>query len=188
MRSVILGFLAVSQLSCAYHFGALKRSLPGGYNKVSVPVFKNKTQETGVEAFFTTAMIEELERNRFANVTEDEEAQVVLEGTVTSISYNRGAYFSSGDDLGVTLPEGTVLTKEYYVTATTQLRLIRKSDQKVLWVSSYNSEKQYPAPQITIKGLNSANALYNHSARLQIVSALAKEMMAQAHNHMTENF
>src|SRR5687768_11191615 len=114
MRCVVFAILAFSQLSCAYHFGALKRSLPGGYNKVSVPVFKNSTQEPGIESFFTTAMIEELERNRFASVTPDEEAQVVLEGTVTSIAYDRGAFFSQ-DDLGVTLPGDASLAKEYYV-------------------------------------------------------------------------
>jgi curli biogenesis system outer membrane secretion channel CsgG len=188
MKWSLLILAAFINFSCAYHFGAIKKSLPGCYNKVSVPVFKNKTQETGIENFFTRAMIEELERNRFADVTNEDEAQVILEGTITDLKYERGAYFSATDNLGVTLPDQTALSKEYYIDVTTELKLVRKADHKVLWSSTYDGQKQYPAPRITTKGLNSANALYNHSARLQNIAAIAKEMMAQAHNHMTENF
>jgi hypothetical protein len=168
------------QSSCAYHFGTLKRTLPGGYTKVAVPIFKNSSSEPGIETYFTSAMIEELERHDMADVTGEDDAQVVLEGTIQSIRYERGAYFS---------PEpNTALNTEYYINVNTEVKLIRKSDQKLLWSNVFSGRRQYYAPQITINGLKSANALYNHSARLRNLGTIAKEMMEQAHNHMTENF
>ncbi|HEX4925232.1 MAG TPA: LPS assembly lipoprotein LptE [Bdellovibrionales bacterium] len=181
--------------SCAYHFGSSNRSLPGGYTKVSVPIFKNSTGEVGVETYFTTAMIEELERHDLAEVTGEHDAQVELQGTIQNIRYERGAYqpipsdtSSGGQPNPDLIPLGTALAKEYYISVSTEVKLVRRSDQKVLWSNTFNSRRQYPAPYITTIGLNSANALYNHSARLQNIATMAKEMMEQAHNHMTENF
>lgn len=160
--------------------------MPGGYNKVSVPVFKNATAEPGIESYFTSAMIEELERHGLADVTIEDDAQVVVTGTINSVRYERGAYLSS-TELSQNLPDA-VMAKEYYINVNALVKLVRKSDQKVLWSSTFDGRRLYQAPQITIKGLNSANALYNHSARLQNIATMAKEMMEQAHNHMTENF
>lgn len=46
--------------SCAYRFGTGTKKLPDGYTTISVPIFKNESIETGVEAPFTEAMISEL--------------------------------------------------------------------------------------------------------------------------------
>ncbi|MEQ1876874.1 MAG: LPS assembly lipoprotein LptE [Bdellovibrionia bacterium] len=165
----------------------MDRSLPGGYTKVSVPVFKNGTAETGIESYFTGAMIEELERHGLADVTNEDDSQVVVRGTIQSIRYERGAY-QSGDLLTSAGVPDAVLAKEYYINVNAEVKLIRRSDQKVLWSSTFDGRRLYQAPQITTKGLNSANSLYNHSARLQNIATMAKEMMEQAHNHMTENF
>ena len=49
---------------CAYHAGSGDRQIPGGYRSIAVPVFKNQTNEPGIEAYFTNAMIVEIERAR----------------------------------------------------------------------------------------------------------------------------
>jgi hypothetical protein len=56
---IYLGLLT----GCAYRFGNVSRSLPGGYKYISIPVFKNKTQETGIEVGFTNALIQEFDRS-----------------------------------------------------------------------------------------------------------------------------
>lgn len=186
----LLSLLLIAALfaSCAYHFGSTNRSLPGGYTKVSVPIFKNSTGEPGVETYFTTAIIEELERHDLAEVTGEHDAQAVLQGTIQNIRFDRTAYYQPDATSAERIPEGTALNKEYYITINAEVKLIRRSDQKVLWSNTFTSRRQYLAPLITTIGLNSANALYNHSARLQNIATMAKEMMEQAHNHMTENF
>jgi hypothetical protein len=185
LRRVFLTALILLTLpllaSCAYHFAAAKRALPGGYNRLSIPIFKNRTSEPGIESFFTKAMIEELERNKYAEITTGDDAQVILEGEITGLTYVRGA--------STEVPNIKVqLATEYRVVISTAVRLVRRSDQKVLWEGLFSGEKQYPAPRITMENLNSANAIYNHSAQLQNIAVLARSMMAQAHSQMTENF
>lgn len=171
--------------SGCYHFSALQRQLPGGYDRVAVPIFKNKTFEPGIEALFTSAMIEEMERNHFAKVVSREESQVELLGEITSIVFGRGANMPTDANLDA---NKTALTKEYRAVVTVNLQLVRRSDGKVLWSGGFNGEKQFPAPQVTTAGLDSVNPIYNHSAQVQNIQILAKDLMAQAHLIMTENF
>ncbi len=182
---VLLGLMVIIFLSsCAYRFSGQDRRLPGGYDRVSVPMFKNLTQETGVETFFTTAMIEELQRDQFSKVVPKEEAQVILEAEVADIRIDQGA--TSSDE---TLKARKVyLVSEYRIYVTVGMRLKRVSDQKLMWSGTFQGEKQYPAPQVTTEGLDTANPNYNHSAQLQNMKILAKDVMTQAYINLTENF
>ena len=171
---------------CAYHLGVRDRKFPGGYEYVAVPVFKNLTQETGTEVYFTNALITELERSNIVSVADKSVAQVTIEGTIKSITYTPSSQTRAAD--ARYLPAGTVLTTEYYVNVDVDLVAKRNSDQKVVWTSQFKSRRSYTAPRIGIRSLNSANALYNHSARYQNVQAIATDMMTEAHDRLTENF
>lgn len=184
LDSILLMLTPFLFSACAYHFTALKRHLPGGYDRVAVPMFKNKSFETGIESYFTAAMIEELERDHFAKVTSRDDAQVILEGNIGSVNYGAGAQV---DDPAL-VTRDVVLSKEYRIYVSANLKLIRVSDQKILWSGGFSGEKQYPAPQMTIEGLDTSNATYNHSARMDNIKLLARDMMIQAHINMTENF
>lgn len=179
-----LGFTLFA--GCSYNFGSVKRNIPGAYDRVAVPVFKNQTSETGVEVYFTRAMVEEIERGHLAKVTDKEEAQVVLEGKVDKIDYLPGATVDKRDF--DTLPTDTVLAKEYRIVLNATLSMRRISDQKVIWTGSFVGERRYPAPLVTREEFNSVNALYNHSSRHQNIEIMVKDMMAEAYSRMTENF
>jgi hypothetical protein len=86
------------------------------------------------------------------------------------------------------LPEGAVLTTDYRLVVTTSLKLKRRSDDRIMWQGSFQGEKSYSAPRIGTPLANSANATYNHSVRMQTISAIADDMMTEAHDRMTENF
>jgi TolB-like protein len=184
--STLLSTLFLS--GCAYHMGVKDRRFPGGYEYVAVPVFKNTTQETGSEVFFTNALVTELERAKIVAIADKAAAQVTLEGTIRSITYTPSSQTRAGDVTPQYLPEGTVLTTEYYVNVDVNIVAKRNSDQKIIWSSDFKSRRSYTAPRIGIQGLNSANALYNHSARYQNIQAMANDMMAEAHDRLTENF
>jgi hypothetical protein len=173
--------------ACAYHVGLSDRVLPGGYKQIAVPIFKNKTDEVGIEAYFTDAMIRRLNRSQAAQVTDKASAPLTMEGTIVEIKTERGAGVVSQSEIP-RLPEGTVLTSEYRLIVLAKLSLKRKSDDKVIWETSVSSEKVYSAPRIGTPVVNSANALYNHSARHDTIAQLAEEMMKEAHDRMTENF
>lgn len=166
--------------------GVQDRKFPGGYEYVAVPVFKNLTQETGTEVYFTNALITELERSKIVTVADKSNAQVTLEGTISSITYTPSSQTRATDSRY--LPEGTVLTTEYYINVEVGLTARRNSDQKIVWSSNFNSRRSYTAPRIGIRSLNSSNALYNHSARYQNIQAMATDMMTEAHDRITENF
>lgn len=183
-----------SMCGCAYRIGLSERSLPGGYRQVAVPIFRNQTEEPGIEAAFTNSMIRRLNRSQVAQVTNKEAAPLTMEGTIVKIETVRGAGVAGhGTDPSIKseiprLPNEAVLTSEYRLVVTANLRLKRKSDDKIIWQSNFTNEKVYSAPRIGTPVVNSANALYNHSARLDTLHQVAEEMMNEAHDRMTENF
>lgn len=172
---------------CAYRFGLSERALPGGYQEVAIPVFKNGTQDVGVEMYFTNALIERFARSQVARVTDKDSSPLILEGTIVKIDVIPGAAVTSSGGLS-TLPEGAVLTTDYRLVVTTSLKLKRRSDDRIMWQGSFQGEKSYSAPRIGTALVNSANATYNHSVRMQTISAIADDMMTEAHDRMTENF
>ena len=183
---LILSFGALFLTSaCSYHLGFTERGIPGGYENVAVPVFKNETIEAGSEVYFTNAIILELERSRLAHIVSKDLAQVTLNGIVSSIVYSPESplYHST-----VTFPAGVGPTFGYRIFVKVSLELKRNYDQKLLWKSEFQGERTYNAASIGTPGLNSADATYNHSAHYQNIAQLARDMMAEAHDRLTENF
>lgn len=177
---------------CAYRLGSGTRGLPGGYGQISIPMFKNKTQETGVEVSFTNSLIQEFLRSKAGRVVEEPQADVRIEGEISSITYTPESAVASGQiDIagpGQFLPQGAVLASRYRILVDVNLRLVRRSDREVLWQGSFNGERTYAAPQVHSAGVNSVNPLYNLSARRQNLDVMAIDMMIEAHSRMTENF
>jgi len=169
---------------CAYSGGFGARALPGGYTLLSVPTFKNQTQEAGAEVYFTNAIRRELERSKRVKLENRSESQATLEGSLERVQYfvtdQRKA------EPGNFLPPGTVLNTSYRILVTTRLVLRRNSDQSILWTGQLERERGYNAPIIGTPGVNSANALYHHSVRYQLLAQLAQEMMAEAHDRLME--
>ncbi len=172
---------------CAYHYGLAERSLPGGYTQVAIPVFKNKTAEVGIEPYFTNALIRRFNRSQVARVGDKESAPVLLEGVITKIDTASVSTILSDANKNL-LPEDTVLTTQYRLTVSAEITIRRKSDDRVIWQGSFSNEKVYAAPLLGTPVVNSANATYNQSARMEYISRLAEEMMSEAHDRITENF
>ena len=179
----ILFFSALAS-SCAYRMGLQGRSLPGKYSDLAIPIFKNKTHEVGIEVDFTNALIKEFKRSKVAKIRNQKESAIWLEGTIEGLEYlgiGEVAYTESGNELYKT-------GAAYRVLLRANIKLRRRSDRKVIWESGFTEEKVYNAPQVLPEPLNSANALYNHSARKISIQSIAKDMMAEVHDRLTENF
>ena len=182
----VLALPILLNVACTYKLGFSERGIPGGYENLAVPVFKNSTIEAGAEVYFTNAIILELERSRLARIVSKDLAQVTLDGMVTSIVYSaENPLFGSN----LNFPQGVVPpTLGYRIYAKINLLLKRNYDQKLLWKSEFLGERTYNAPIVGTSGLNSADATYNHSAHYQNIAQLASDMMAEAHDRLTENF
>lgn len=180
-------FVCWALSACGYRFGYSSRALPGGYEQVAIPVFKNATSHVAIEPFFTNALKEEFERSKVARIADKSVAPVVLLGTITNITIARGALVSGGSEIA-RLPKNTAIATEYRILAQSQLELVRASDQKVLWVGNFQNEIVYSAPRIGTEIVNSANANYNSSIFQQKMAELSQIMMEEAHDRVTENF
>ncbi|MBX7231978.1 MAG: hypothetical protein K1X29_07815 [Bdellovibrionales bacterium] len=191
INTAFLLLIVIVVNGCAYRLGLGERSLPGGYRQLAIPVFKNKTQEVGLEVDFTNALIREFERSKVAEVVPLDAATIKLEGEISSLKVeSRSAALGTNGDNGEisALPSDVVLTTSYRLVVTINLNLIRMSDQSILWSGRVSNEKVYSAPRIGSQVVNSANTTYNQSARQINTISLAKEMMQEVHGRMTENF
>lgn len=173
---------------CAYKMGTGQRSIPGSYKQVSVPVFLNKTQETGIEVGFTKAIINEFQRSRIARVVDKPLSEVSVIGSIDSVTYQPGAKRVAGDSASPYLPNGTVIASEYRILLNVTVKLVRQADGMELWSGSFSGERTYVAPQVTLAGVNSVNPLYNLSVRRQNIELMAHDLMVEAHDRITENF
>lgn len=176
-------------LGCAYHWGSAQKTLPGGYKQIAIPVFANQTQEVGIEVDFTNAIVREFIQSELAEVVHENVAPLKLEGIIETIkTESRSAAQAQNKPEIKALPADTVLTTSYRLEVTVRLRLRRTSDQTILWENTVTNERVYSAPRIGSVVLNSANVLYNQSARRSNFASLATEMMEEGYDRMTENF
>lgn len=186
-----MGFLLCS--SCAYQMGLKHRQFPGGYDKVSIPVFENRTQHVGAESYFTNALVREFHRSKIVKVVPQSLAPVFIEGHIQSIDFESSAFVKGPESshsrrTAPFLPPNTVLTTGYRVRVKIKILLLKTLDRTVVWQGSFNGEKAYPAPQVGLETINTANPLYNYSARNMNLQKVAQDMMSETHDRMMENF
>lgn len=177
-----------SSAGCAYRFGMSERSLPGGYTQVAIPMFKNNSTDVAIESLFTNALVRRFSRSQVARVTDKDSSPLILTGTILKVQTEHGPAVTNASAQLPTLPKNAVLTTQYRLIATVQMILTRKSDEKILWQGVFKNERVYFPPRIGTEVVNSANATYNQSARMESFRVMADEMMTEAHDRMTENF
>ena len=69
-----------------------------------------------------------------------------------------------------------------------ELALVKRNSEQVIWSAKFTGERDFPAAQIESPIVNSANPLYNLSARRRNIAELAQDLVAEATDKMTENF
>lgn len=67
-------------------------SLPSHLKTIAIPVFDDKTSEFGVREKISEALIEEFTRDNTLKISDPRNADSILEGTITSIRDQAGAY------------------------------------------------------------------------------------------------
>ena len=173
---------------CAYKLSAQSDSLPGNVKIVQIPLFRNDSGEVGAETIFTNSLKSEALKAKFVQLKNDEaDAQAVLQGRILGISVVAVESVIEAKNTKY-LPTETVIATQYTISANVSLTLTRKGSNAILWSGEFQQVTNYSAPQITLPVINTANALYNHSAKRQTLDALSKEMMQAAFDRMVENF
>lgn len=180
LSGLLIGLVQLCFSGCGYRIGSPERTIPGGYHQINVPVFKNHTHETGIEVGFTNALIHEFERSRTARIVDAVHAEAKVDGEIIELKYLPGS--------DRTLGYGATLKTGYTINLKVRVTLRRRSDDSVLWAGHFEKSTDYSAPQVTLAGINSVNPLYNLSARRQKIEGMALDMMAEAHDRMSESF
>ncbi len=85
---ILFGILFVP--ACAYY--SLKGSLPPHLKTVAIPLFDNRTAEFGITETLTDAVIDEFIRDGSLKIADRSAADVLLSGTIVSVSDRAGAY------------------------------------------------------------------------------------------------
>lgn len=186
--NITASVILISVSGCAYKLSSETDLLPGDVKNIQIPLFKNDSAEVGIETFFTNSLKAEALRSKFVHLKNNEsDAEAILQGRIVSVEVVADESVIEAKNTEY-LPTETVIATQYRVSATIDLRLLKKGSTEVLWSGSFQQSTNYSAPQITLPVINTSNALYNVSAKRQTLDALSKEMMQAAFDRMIENF
>ncbi|MEJ5330248.1 MAG: LPS assembly lipoprotein LptE [Desulfobaccales bacterium] len=134
----MLAFLLIAALGCGYRpVGSEPAPLAGKEPPtLAVPLFKNRSAEVNLEALFANALTETLAQSRSWRLTSREEnADLVLEGEVTSVEYASVAFFDIDQSL------------VRRVTIRVDLALKERGSGKVIWKEREILTDDYPVEQ-----------------------------------------
>jgi hypothetical protein len=110
--------------SCGYY--SFKGSLPSYIKKVAIPLFDNNTAYPGIQEDLTNKVIDEFISDNTLEVTNERTADIIIRGTITSIS-QRAATVKKGE---------TVTGYNLYVNVKVKCEDIKMN--KSLWEKNIN--------------------------------------------------
>ena len=152
---------------CGYHRVRQGNNLPDSIRSIAVPVFRNDSFESGVEAVMADALREQLVRSGFVRLKDVKHADAVIVGTIKKFSV-KAISFSESD-----------YAVEYRATIRVRIKLVDKNGV-VLWedknVSRYDDYRV------------SADIFQTEAARRQAVEQIARDMMADVHDRIFDGF
>ena len=133
-RLIHLALLGVFLLAaCGYHVRGRETNLPPGIHSVAIPIFANRTDQTGIETDVTRALVEKFISTRRLSITTGNSADALLTGSVTSFVTTPVAVTSS-----------TQISTEYRATLTMEFSFQGVKDGKVLFREAMNDWRNYP--------------------------------------------
>ena len=118
---------------CGYHVRGRETNLPPGIHSVAIPIFANRTDQTGIETDVTRALVEKFISTRRLSITTGNSADALLTGSVTSFIITPVAVTSS-----------TQVSTEYRATLTLEFTFQGVKDGKVLFREAMNDWRNYP--------------------------------------------
>ncbi len=125
-------FAVLTFEACGYQFQGGGTSLAPEIRSVAIPVFANRTPQTGMENEITRALVDKFTATRRLFVTSQSSADTLLTGTIKS-------FFTTS----VTVTSATQVTTGYRATVTLEVVFQRKGDGKILWKEEIREWRNY---------------------------------------------
>lgn len=126
-----LAFLCLA--GCGYQLRGKETNLPPDIHSVAIPIFANRTDQTGIETEVTRALVEKFISTKRLSVGPRDSADSLLTGTVISFSTYPVAVVSS-----------TQITTEYRATVILEYNFQGRKDGKVLFREQISEWRNYP--------------------------------------------
>jgi outer membrane lipopolysaccharide assembly protein LptE/RlpB len=128
---IFLAFLCVA--GCGYQLRGRETNLPPDIHSVAIPIFGNRTDQTGIETEVTRALVEKFISTKRLSVSPRDSADSFLTGTVRSFTTYPVAVISS-----------TQSTTEYRATVLLEYNFQGRKDGKVLFREEISEWRNYP--------------------------------------------
>jgi outer membrane lipopolysaccharide assembly protein LptE/RlpB len=130
IHCILLGALLLS--GCGYQVRGRETNLPPGIHSVAIPIFANRTDQTGIETDVTQALTAKFISTKQLAVTTRNSADALLSGTVISFSASPVAVATS-----------TQVSTEYRATVVVEISLQALRDGKVLFREVVSEWRNY---------------------------------------------
>lgn len=170
MKHLIPLVLFVSLLpGCGYHLAGTGSSLPQHIKVVGVPIFQNNTQGYQVEQKITSAINTLLiQRGKYKVIPEEQGADAVLNGTITSVSLVPVTFNANGQ------------ANEYNVIISAKVTFTDEIDKKILFTNpGFTFRGQYAIDQSQL-------AFFDRQS--QAVDEIAKDFAESVVSAILEGF
>lgn len=165
LRGGPLALLVLAVWGCGYNFQGAKAP-EGAF--LEVPVFLNKTVETGIEALFTEQFISEMRKAPGWKVVEPGQGRYLLKGSILSF---------------VSEPHAVSLRKlavEHRATIVLDVSLVEKSSGKELWRDrNLRSFADYPV---------GPDVLAAERAKREAIARIAQEMASRLRTRVQDTW
>lgn len=134
MKRLTIMLLLLLFAGCGYNFPGHGSSLPGGVQKLYIPLLSNQTAEPELENILSSSVSEVFARNdNISQVESLQQAEAILEAKI--ISYrSRAISYSKNDDIS-----------EYRSTMVVEAKLRQQPDGRVLWQGQVTWSDEYRA-------------------------------------------
>lgn len=154
---------------CGYHLAGTGSSLPQHIKVVGVPIFQNNTQGYQVEQKITSAINTLLiQRGKYKVIPEEQGADAVLNGTITSVSLVPVTFNANGQ------------ANEYNVIISAKVTFTDEIDKKILFTNpGFTFRGQYAIDQSQL-------AFFDRQS--QAVDEIAKDFAESVVSAILEGF
>ncbi len=161
-------FLLPMALACGYHLSGSGWEFPGGVTTLAISSLENKTPEPNLNTTFIAAFRREFIFRGEPQLVRAQEAESVLQGTIRSLSASSLAY------------DEEARAKEYRITITLDLLLVRQSDGEILWRGNgIKGSEEYMA---------SDDVMVNEERKNRAIRQIAADLAEEVYIRIQERF
>jgi outer membrane lipopolysaccharide assembly protein LptE/RlpB len=178
---VFIFFLASCLLlaGCGYRVRGAGAPIGVSYDTIAIPIFPSTSTFLGYEAEFTRVLREQFITNSRVKIVSNEEAEVILSGTISSISTEPLTYTTTRETIhGITSTYAVTRSREMRVRV--EAKLVDRQKGEIVWQDSNLTD--------TADFLVSEDPLSTRYNQRQAFIAVAQDLATRIYSRTMERF